>query len=236
MSAAWLAGNVLSFDCETTGTDPLTARIVTAHAVECGAAGAVVRGSWLVNPGVPIPAEATAIHGVTDDMAAKGAPLSTATVEILNVIFGAWAHGLPVVIMNAPYDLTVLRNCLTPLDRFDAGAIGAVLDPLVIDRGCFPYRKGKRTLPALAEFYGVKSGEAHSSDGDALTAARVVWAQARTCSKVAGLTLDEMQAWQRDTQREWATQFQAWLLEQGKRETINTEWPIRRLDADSHAA
>lgn len=234
MTAAWLTGNALSFDTETTGPDPETARIVTAHCVEVGPGGATVRGSWLVNPGCPIPAEATAIHGITDEMAAKGEMPVLAVPIIGGVLAEAWLSGIPVIVMCATYDLGVMhaeaaRFGLRPV------TVGPVLDPLVIDRACDPYRKGKRTLTALAAHYGVKQGAAHSAEGDALTAARIIWKQARTYGQIAHLTLAEMQKWQADQHYRWAVNFADYLRgkEPGKEPNISTAWPVRHFTKEA---
>jgi len=61
---------MLGFDLETTGTNPDSARIVEV-ALEIMAPGKPTREyRTLVNPGVPIPPDATAIHGITDAMVA----------------------------------------------------------------------------------------------------------------------------------------------------------------------
>lgn len=59
---------VLALDLETTGPDPETARIVQL-AIVLGPRPLAERmgGSALVNPGVPIPEEATEVHGITDE-------------------------------------------------------------------------------------------------------------------------------------------------------------------------
>lgn len=58
------------FDLETTGIDVETARIVTAHVGAIDANGSVIeRSDWLVNPGVVIPPQATAVHGITTERA-----------------------------------------------------------------------------------------------------------------------------------------------------------------------
>lgn len=54
---------VVAFDTETTGTDPENDRIVEICLVEKGAPAVTFR----VNPGVPIPAAASAVHGIRDD-------------------------------------------------------------------------------------------------------------------------------------------------------------------------
>ena len=227
MTAAWLTGDALAFDTETTGVDPLNDRIVTACAVLVGKAGASFRGRWLLNPGVPIPPSATAIHGITDEKAqADGAPPEHALPAISVTLAEAWRNGLPVIIMNAHYDLTLLQAELARCGH-EPLTIGPVLDPLVIDRGLDPYRKGKRTLTALAAHYNVKQDGAHSSDGDALTAARIVWKQAHE-PRIERMSLADMQEWQQKRHAEWAGQFELWLRQQGKPEVINRDWPVRR--------
>jgi DNA polymerase-3 subunit epsilon len=58
----------------------------------------------LVNPGVPIPAEATAIHGI-DDAAVAGAPTFG---DVYPDLFRA-LHGREVIIYNRDYDTPILR-------------------------------------------------------------------------------------------------------------------------------
>jgi DNA polymerase-3 subunit epsilon len=55
------------FDLESTGTDPRTARIVEIAITQIKPDGTHVNYWSLVNPGVSIPAEATAVHGITDE-------------------------------------------------------------------------------------------------------------------------------------------------------------------------
>ena len=65
---------LLSLDCESTGLAIESDRIVT---IAIGRSTGP--GDWnpvedsLINPGVPIPADATRIHGITDEDATKGA-------------------------------------------------------------------------------------------------------------------------------------------------------------------
>ena len=60
--------HMLSFDLETTGTNPLSARIVTSAMVR-------IRGSQvedvelLADPGVEIPEQASAVHSITTEYA-----------------------------------------------------------------------------------------------------------------------------------------------------------------------
>lgn len=228
MSARWLVGDALAFDLETTGVDVLKDRIVTACAVRVGKAGANFAGRWLVNPCIPIPPEATAIHGITDEKARlDGADPLHAVTAVATALTAAWSEGLPVIIMNAHFDLTLLQ---AELGRYaqEPLRIGPVLDPLVIDRALDPYRRGKRTLTALAAHYGVKQDAAHSSDGDALTAARIVWKMAKE-PRIEQHSLEQMQEWQTRQHAAWAGQFEVYLRQQGKTEVINRDWPVRKV-------
>ena len=226
--ARWLT-DALSFDTETTGTDVFTDRIVTAHAVDVGRSGASTRGSWLFNPGVPIPASAAAIHGITTEKAQReGTDPRHELPELVSYLASTWSAGRPVIICNASFDLTILaaelrRYGLPPLE------VGPVLDPLVIDRAMDPYRKGKRNLSALAQHYNVKQDNAHEAKGDALTAARVVWRQAQRYTHLEDFSLEAMVELQRNAHHDWAAGFEEHLRKQGKTDVINREWPVRAL-------
>lgn len=224
--ATWCATPFLSLDTETTSPDPKEARIVTASALLLSSAGVVESTSWLINPGVEIPAEAAAIHGITTERArAEGVEPGPAIASIADSVRETWANGCPVVIMNARYDLCVLscevaRHGLPPL-----GA-GPVLDPQVLDRAVDKYRKGKRKLVDLARHYRVREGAAHSSDGDALMAARVLWKLAQHPT-IRGLSLAQVQSFQIAAHAEWAANYQLYLREQGNAAAvIDGAWPL----------
>lgn len=172
------AKQIAVFDLETTGLDLTDARIVTACAVELDSSGNVVgtNSEWLANPGIEIPTQASDVHGVSTEVAVRdGRPADVVVGEILDTLRGFFARGLPVVAYNAPYDFTILyyealRHGFEPLK------IGAVLDPLVIDKFKDKYRKGKRRLENAAEFYKVALDDAHNATADAIAAGRVLQA------------------------------------------------------------
>ncbi|MFF1963764.1 exonuclease domain-containing protein, partial [Streptomyces sp. NPDC058232] len=66
---SWHRRPLSGFDLETTGVDPESARIVTGCAVRFGGGQPSTARSWVVDPGVDIPAEATAVHGWTTEAA-----------------------------------------------------------------------------------------------------------------------------------------------------------------------
>lgn len=174
----WHQRRYLALDFETTGVDPETARPVSACIAWVGGDEPTEMRRWLINAGVPIPAEATAVHGVTDEhVRLGGVPAKEAVEGLLGELDIARAEQMPLVVYNAPYDLTLL-------DREHRRQFGGeplpfevrpVIDPLCIDKALDRYRKGKRTLTAACEQYKVTLDEAHASDSDALAAARLAW-------------------------------------------------------------
>jgi DNA polymerase-3 subunit epsilon len=176
----WIAGPLLAFDLETTGVDPNTARPVS-YAFVTYENGIVVDTVYrLVNPGVPIPTEATAIHQITDEMVHdSGIPLDDAIAMCCAQLCDASTAGIPVVGMVLRYDLTVVAT----LDQsFGHCGLqpphwgGPALDVSVIDRRLDKYRKGRRTLSDLCTEYGVEVGEArmHNAATDATLSVRVL--------------------------------------------------------------
>ena len=72
---------VVTFDTETTGTWKID-RIITlaASSFDLGASGPLATREWRFNPGMPIPSEAKAVHGITDDDVKDWPPMTTLTL------------------------------------------------------------------------------------------------------------------------------------------------------------
>ena len=58
----------VAFDLETTGTNPREDMIVEVGAVLFDGEQAIKGYGVLVDPGIPIPPDASAVNGITDDM------------------------------------------------------------------------------------------------------------------------------------------------------------------------
>jgi DNA polymerase-3 subunit epsilon len=230
---AWHEDLLVGFDLETTGTDPRLARIVTAAVTEVKGGEPVRHRQWLADPGVPIPAETTAIHGVsTQRAAAEGRPAAEVVAEIADAVRGYWTAGVPVVVYNAPFDLTLLdeelrRYALPPLVA-SGGRAGPVIDPLVMDRALDKYRRGKRTLEAACRVYGVPLEGAHEAGADALAAVRVARAIAVRFPQVGAAALPELHESQSGWYAAWAEDFGAWLRRKGTPDAaVDPHWPLR---------
>ncbi|MGN6427460.1 3'-5' exonuclease [uncultured Leifsonia sp.] len=218
------------FDLETTGVDVETARIVTAHVGLLGEQGEVRHGRyWLIDPGVEIPSEATAVHGITTELArAKGMDAATGVAAIVDQLRRLFARGIPVVAYNAPYDFTLLdrearRYGIEPLE-----APGPIIDPLVIDRAVDRYRPGKRTLSVTAVHYGVELTAAHDAGADAIAAGRLAQALVRAHGEALAMEAVELHHKQVDWCREQAADFQDYMRRVRDPEfTASGAWPLR---------
>jgi DNA polymerase III subunit epsilon len=220
------------FDLETTGVDVQTARIVSATVGVLDGSGACVeRWDWLADPGIPIPVQASAVHGITTERAqAEGRPAAEVVAEIVAVLSGLFDRGLAVTIYNAPYDLTLLA-CEAARYGVDPLSLPApIIDPLVIDKALDRYRKGKRTLTATAMHYGVALTDAHDAGADAVAAGRVAQAIARVYGDQVGPDAEALHQLQVGWCLEQAASFQEYMRRVKDPSFVtNGMWPQRAV-------
>ncbi|MGW4565916.1 exonuclease domain-containing protein [Streptomyces sp. NPDC004561] len=237
----WHRELLIGFDLETTGTDPREARIVTGAVIEVRAGEPMARREWLADPGVEIPADAVAVHGISNERAAaEGRPADQVADAIAEVLVSHWRVGVPVVAYNAAFDLTLLsaelrRYGLPSLsDRLGGLAPAPVVDPYTIDRWVDRYRRGKRNLEAVCAEYGIVLGAAHDACADALAAARLATAIADRHPKIAALGPAELHRSQIEWYARWAADFQAFLRRKGDpAAVVDGTWPLREPAAET---
>ncbi|MFE7748540.1 3'-5' exonuclease [Streptomyces sp. NPDC057428] len=231
---SWISGPLMSFDLETTGTDVETDRIVTAAVVRLEADGSVSEErTWLLNPGVAIPEQASAIHGISTERAREhGLPAASAIEEITRAVADGLRSGTPLVVMNARYDLSLLdRECL----RYGVESVSErlgdepspVIDPLVIDKHVDRYRKGKRALHALCAHYGVSLDDAHDARADAVAAALVVRRMGEKHEPVGVMPLEDLHGLQVHAAAEQSLSLQAYLRRTADpAAVVEPAWPL----------
>lgn len=238
---AFAAVRRLGWDTETTGPNPVGDRIVTAAIVVRGGDLPDRTLSYILNPGVPIPPEASAVHGVTDERAqAEGADPKEALEEIASRLTAALLHGMPVVAFNQSFDWSVLhydleRHGLASMaDRLNGDPIGLV-DPHVLDRQCVPRLRGKglRKLKPTAERYGVALTDWHTAEADALAALLIAEAQFALYPQLASMGPQQLFVAQRAWRAEQQAGLQEWFrtkatAEQGGNtaKVIDGSWPL----------
>lgn len=148
-------------DTESTGFEP-GSRLVELAAVICDADGNVDdEFCTLANPGMPIPPDVTAVHGITDDMVADAPHAATAITRLLDEL----PRDVALVIHNAPYDVALIemeaarRGVDMPQDV-------PVYDSLALARAL--RETGANSLPALCGYHGIEvEGDAHRALCDA---------------------------------------------------------------------
>lgn len=153
------------FDTETTGLSPTEDRIVQIAGVRV-ARGRLTgeRFETLVNPGRPIPASATAIHHVSDQMVAE-APDMTAALTA----FHHFAEDAILIAHNAPFDMGLLRAAAAETGaHFDNRVLDTVLLSAMVWGGSVPH-----TLDALGERLDIHipPKDRHTAMGDTLATA-----------------------------------------------------------------
>jgi DNA polymerase-3 subunit epsilon len=175
----WEKYPLRAISIETTGGDEETARIVAIGLVFIGDTVPLDNVSLLIDPGVPIPAEATARHGITTEQArAEGTAPAEALQTIRNRIEGAWSDGHPLIGFDIIRTLTLLDREMRRHLRTGLAVTGPVIDPHVIDLA-LNRRDGPRSLAETCRYYQVRQGRAHDPVEDALAAARLAWKLAR---------------------------------------------------------
>jgi len=231
---SWIDGPLLGFDTETTGVDVTTDRIVTAALVRRDSSGTRVR-TWLIDPGIEIPAAASAIHGISTEHARlHGEPAALALEEIATAIAEEIAAGVPIVAYNAAFDLCILaaelrRHGLRTVSERLGRATAPVIDPLVLDRAEDKYRSGKRKLVDLCGFYQIAdAGRLHTADVDVVATLDVLAAIVARYPHLDGIGLERLHAYQVSAHRAWAEGFNAWRERQGfEGPGAELGWPVR---------
>lgn len=164
---------LVCIDLETTGLSLETDRVVELAAIRVAPDGQR-KVAARVNPGCPIPAEATAVHGITDADVAE-APTFAAVLPELEALM-ADARAL-VTFNGRRFDLPMLseevrRTGKVPSWEDELGTVNLpVLDVRDLDMALRP-----RTLAGVYAFWTMKTelSGAHSAEADALATLEVL--------------------------------------------------------------
>jgi DNA polymerase III subunit epsilon len=160
---------LVCFDLETTGTDVAKDRIVQIALIRVEPDGRRTTLSTLVNPQRPIPAEATAVHGIKDEHVRSAPSFSQLRAEVEEFLHGADLAGYNMVRFDLPMLEAEVRREGGALDTREA----RLLDAMVIFK-----LKERRDLSAAVQFYCGRDLEgAHSAEVDALATLDVLDAQ-----------------------------------------------------------
>ena len=147
------------FDLETTGINPDWDAIIEISAVKVCGGKCAAEYSTLVNPGRHIPARATAVNGITDDMVKDAPDIKTAIAGFMEFI----GNGVLVGHNIHTFDMKFIQR--------DAQAYwGKVfsnnyIDTLPLARQCLPKLRSHK-LTDLAAHYHINADDAHRALAD----------------------------------------------------------------------
>jgi len=173
-------------DLETTGLSTVSDRIIELAVIRVTPQGDVLEAVRRFNPGMPIPPEATAIHGITDEDVADEPPFSVRAKSLAELLENCDLAGFNL----RRFDLPVL---LAEFKR--AGAPFSIQGRRLVDSQVIFHRQEPRDLSAAARFYLRREHpEAHTALGDIRTTAAVLSAQLQRYSELPR-TLDGLHAY-----------------------------------------
>lgn len=162
--------SLVVFDTETTGLEPSRGDAIVQIAGVRIVNGRVMSGEIFdsyVDPGRPIPAASTRVHGITQEIVRGADP-----IEHVLPRFHAFVDGGVLVAHNAAFDMAFLtRRAAESGVSFD----GPVLDTVLLAAHLFGTTQNL-TLDALATRFGIDVPEdsRHTALGDSLATARVL--------------------------------------------------------------
>lgn len=164
-----LRNPLIFFDLETTGINIVKDRIVEISYVKVFPNGKEESKTLRINPGMPIPPESTAIHGITDEDV-KDCPLFKDVAKTLAAQF----DGCDLAGFNSNrFDIPLLAE-----EFLRAGVNIDLSRRKFIDVQTIFHKMEQRTLSAAYKFYCGKSLEnAHTASADTMATYEVLKAQ-----------------------------------------------------------
>ena len=172
------------FDLETTGTNISSDRIVEISMVKVMPNGEEIVKTRRINPEMPIPAEATAVHHITDEDVRNEPTFKQLAKSLREFIQGCDFCGFNSNRFDLPLLAEEFLRAGVDVDLFRRAKY--------IDVQNIFHKKEQRTLVAAYKFYCDKDLEnAHSAEADTLATYEVLEAQIERYGDI-GTTVEEL--------------------------------------------
>ncbi len=157
------------FDLETTGTNVAKDRIVEISILKIFPNGNKESKTWLVNPGITIPKEVVAIHGISNEKVANEPTFKERSKEIYAIIKDCDLGGFN----SDRFDIPLLAEEMLRAEvDFD------MKNTVSVDVQTIFHKMEKRTLSAAYKFYCNKElTDAHSAEADTMATYEVLLSQ-----------------------------------------------------------
>ena len=160
---------IVFFDLETTGINIGNDRIVEISILKVFPNGNKESKTWLVNPEIEIPADASAIHGITNEKVVTEPTFKELASKVNEMIGGADLAGFN----SNRFDIPLLAE-----EFLRAGIDFDMNNRKAIDVQVIFHKKEQRTLSAGYKFYcGKELEDAHSAEADTNATYEILKAQ-----------------------------------------------------------
>jgi DNA polymerase-3 subunit epsilon len=164
-----LSKPICFFDLETTGINITTDRIVEIAIFKVFPNGNKESKTWLVNPTIPIPAETTAIHGISNEKVANEPTFAELASTVYNMIKDSDLAGFN----SDRFDIPLLAE-----ELLRAGVDFDMKNRVAVDIQTIFHKKEERTLAAAYKFYcGETLENAHSAEADTMATYEILKSQ-----------------------------------------------------------
>ena len=158
------------FDLETTGTNIATDRIVEISVVKVMPDGEEITRTRRINPEMPIPAEATAVHHITDEDVKDCPTFRQVAKSLCEFMVGCDFCGFNSNRFDLPLLAEELIRAGVDVDFFKRAKY--------VDVQNIFHKKEERTLVAAYRFYcGKELEDAHSASADTMATYEVLCSQ-----------------------------------------------------------
>lgn len=169
--------DIVFFDLETTGLDTTTDRIVELYAIRLSHSGAKRDLHYFFNPGMPMPAEAEAVHHISDDMLADKPVFSDKAQEVFEFFSNCYVCGHNVL----GYDCVMLSEELSRAGFAWPASNKQILDTYKVER----VLRSHSLIATYKRYFGVDYsetiGQAHGAKADVLATIEVFKKQVEEC-------------------------------------------------------
>lgn len=169
MNIAEVRQMIVVFDLETTGLDPQSDRIVQFAGVKVDEEFKEVdRMEMLIDPGLPIPPEATAVNNITNEKVKDALPFEAVASTIYDFMYDCDLGGFNILAFDIPFIQRELRDCNLQLQLNGK----RIIDASEMFRRMAPMR----LIDAL-RFYCGETHRAHDALEDTVATVDVIKAQ-----------------------------------------------------------
>lgn len=158
------------FDLETTGTDIASDRIVEISISKYMPDGTYTIKTRRFNPGRPIPPEATAVHGISDDDVKDEPPFAHFASSLANSLNGCDLAGFNILRFDLPLltEEFLRANVALPFNE----------NTRTVDAMKIFHKYERRDLTAAVKFYcDADHSQAHAAEADVIATESVLSAQ-----------------------------------------------------------